>query len=228
MKPLNKIDVYLEAGEKKTFAGAVGWPGWCRSGRGEDAALQALFDYGPRYESALRLEGINFEAPSGLSALRVTERVEGTRTTDYGAPDIAPTADARPVGAAELNRFQAILKACWRAFDVAVAGADGQELTRGPRGGGRDLEGIVRHVLGADAAYLRKLGWKFKVEEQGNSQEELRRTRQAILEAIVASTQGEIPATGPRGGRRWTLRYFVRRVSWHVLDHAWEIEDRAK
>jgi hypothetical protein len=25
---------------------------------------------------------------------------------------------------------------------------------------------------------------------------------------------------------RWPPRYVVRRAAWHVLDHAWEIEDR--
>jgi hypothetical protein len=43
---------------------------------------------------------------------------------------------------------------------------------------------------------------------------------------VRASARGEIPAKGPRGGLRWTARYFVRRLSWHILDHAWEIEDR--
>ena len=36
------------------------------------------------------------------------------------------------------------------------------------------------------------------------------------------------PPPGPRGGKRWLPRYFVRRVGWHVLDHALEIEDRAR
>lgn len=41
------IDVFLEAGTKRTFAGALDWPGWCRSGPDEGAAVQALLDYGP-------------------------------------------------------------------------------------------------------------------------------------------------------------------------------------
>jgi hypothetical protein len=36
----------------------------------------------------------------------------------------------------------------------------------------------------------------------------------------------EIPDRGPRGGRVWAPRHFVCRVAWHVLDHAWKIEDR--
>jgi hypothetical protein len=49
------------------------------------------------------------------------------------------------------------------------------------------------------------------------------RRRQA---ALAAGARGELPERGPRGGARWTPRSFVRRVAWHVLDHAWEIEDR--
>jgi hypothetical protein len=47
-----------------------------------------------------------------------------------------------------------------------------------------------------------------------------------MLDALEASARGEIPARGPRGGRRWSPRYFVRRATWHILDHVWEIEDR--
>jgi hypothetical protein len=38
--------------------------------------------------------------------------------------------------------------------------------------------------------------------------------------------RGELAERGPRGGIRWPARYYVRRAAWHVLDHAWEIEDR--
>ncbi len=56
--------------------------------------------------------------------------------------------------------------------------------------------------------------------------EALGRTRRAILEALGAAARGEVPPRGPRGGARCAPRSFVRRVAWHVLDHAWEIEDR--
>ena len=51
-----------------------------------------------------------------------------------------------------------MLRACWRAFDRAAAKAEGVELRKGPRGGGRDLDQIVEHVLDADGAYLGALG----------------------------------------------------------------------
>ena len=50
--------------------------------------------------------------------------------------------------------------------------------------------------------------------------------QQADEQALAFATSDEMPATGPRGGALWKPRYFVRRSTWHILDHAWEIEDR--
>ena len=222
----HKIDVYLEIGQKRTLAGAIDWPGWCRAGRDEAAALQALFDSGPRYASILHAARIEFHPPAAVSEWVVVERLEGTKTTDFGAPDVAPASDKRPVENAELQRFQELLQAYWQAFDRAVRAASGKELRKGPRGGGRDLDGIVRHLLGSDASYIARLAWKFKQNEAGELSQELDRTRQAVLNALTAAVQGELPTQGPRGGVLWIPRYFVRRLAWHVLDHTWEIEDR--
>jgi hypothetical protein len=222
----NNIDVYLEIGKKRTFAGAIDWPGWCRIGRDEGSALQALVDYGPRYARILSATRLGFQAAGDASVLAVVERLEGNATTDFGAPAVAPSSDTSAVDDAELQRFQTLLEACWRAFDATVQAALGKELRKGPRGGGRDLEGIVRHVLGADVGYLARLAWKFEKSEEEDLSDGLGRTRQSILDALAAATRGEVPARGPRGGVTWAPRYYVRRVAWHVLDHTWEIEDR--
>jgi hypothetical protein len=221
-----RIDVYLEIGKKRTLAGALDWPGWCRAGRDEPSALQALAGYGPRYARTLAAAQIDFHPPADTSALSVVERLEGKGTTDYGVPDIVPATDSRPVDAAELRRFESLLKAYWQAFDAAVAAAAGRELRKGPRGGGRELEGIVEHVLGAEAAYLTRLAWKWQKPEGEELSEQLRRTRQAVLDGLAAAARGETPSRGPRGGVLWPPRFFVRRAGWHVLDHIWEIEDR--
>jgi hypothetical protein len=223
----NKIDVYLEVGKKKTFAGAIDWPGWCRSGRDEESALQALLDFGPRYARVLRASRLGFKKPTNGSAFVVIERLKGNATTDFGAPGIPPLSDANPVRPAELQRLQKILKACWRTFDSAVKAATGEMLRTGPRGGGRQLEAIIEHVLESNAGYLNAAGWKLQKSEGNDLTDEFERNQQATLKALIASARGEIPAKGPRGGARWSPRYFVRRVAWHILDHAWEIEDRA-
>lgn len=225
---MERIEVYLEIGKKRTAAGAVNWPGWCRIGRDESSALQALLDYGTRYAGVLDATPLEFDPPADISTLIVAERLQGTSTTDFGAPDAAPAVDALPVDDAELKRFQTLLQACWQTFDRTVEAAAGKELAKGPRGGGRELEGIAHHVLNADAAYLGRIAWKFNIDETNELTGELSRCRQAILDSLATATRGELPTRGPRGGVFWTPRYFVRRVAWHVLDHAWEIQDRLR
>jgi hypothetical protein len=222
---MDKIDVYLEEGEKRVFAGALAWPGWSRSGRSEEQALQALAAYGARYADVLQGTTIAFQPPGDTTALRVIEILPGSRTTDFGAPDAVPAYDNEPVGAEERQRYEELLRAYWRAFDAAVDTARGRELRKGPRGGGRELEGIVEHVVEADKAYLRRLAWKVEKADETLA-EALTRSRAEILEALAVAVRDGLPAEGPRGGKIWTVRYFVRRVAWHVLDHAWEIEDR--
>jgi hypothetical protein len=218
----NRIGVYLETGKKRTFAGAVDWPGWCRSGHDEASALQALFECRGRYAHALRTARLGFHAPEALSAFAVVERVDGNATTDFGAPNVALPSDARPVSDADLRRMQTVLKACWQALDDAVRDAVGKELRKGPRGGGRDVEAIAQHVQSAEAAYLSRLGGKLQPGEA----DDLALTHQAVMNALGAAPREGVAPPGPRGGAHWTLRYSVRRLVWHVLDHAWEIEDR--
>lgn len=221
-----KIPVYLETGKKRTFAGALDWPGWNRSGRSEEEALQALVDAAPRYARALAGTGLAFTVPASPAALLVIERLEGTSTTDFGAPDAMPTTDREPLDDAALHRFETLLAAYWEALVAAAQAATGKELRKGPRGGGRDLEGILDHVFNAEAAYLRRLGWKPEKVEGEPWPEQIEQLRQAEIAALAAGARGQLPERGPRGGTIWPPRYFVRRAGWHVLDHAWEIEDR--
>jgi hypothetical protein len=223
---MHSIKVFVEIGKKKVFAGAVDWPGWSRSGRDEETALQSLIDYGPRYAQVLHSREIEFQSPTDISNLIVTIRNDGNSTTDFGAPAIMLDADREPLDRTEFKRLQTVLLACWGTFDSVLGQSTSRELRKGPRGGGRDLDKIIDHVLDADRAYLARFAWKHKRENGKNPVEELSSTRQAILNALGVAENGDLPERGPRGGIIWPSRYFVRRVAWHVLDHAWEIEDR--
>ena len=220
------IDSYVERGSKRVFAGAVDWPGWCRSGRDEATALEALIDYAHRYADVVRGIRPAFPAPKAPAALRVIERLKGDATTDFGAPSKAPRADSRPMSARDFSRQLTILRACWAAFDRAAVAARGVELSKGPRGGGRNLESIVGHVVGAESGYLRTLATT-PPELDDDPFVATEGSRQAVVDAITRAVTEGLPTAGPRGGKIWTPRYFVRRVSWHTLDHAWEIQDRA-
>jgi hypothetical protein len=220
------IAIYLEVGAKRTFACAVDWPGWARSGRDEETAIAALVESAPRYAKIVGRTRLGFVTPASIAALRVSERLPGNATTDFGAPGAVPRADAKPPSDAEVTRIAKLIEAAWRAFDDAAAGARGVALAKGPRGGGRDLDDIARHVREAEAGYLSALGWSFKADPRASASAEQKRIRASVLEGLAASARGEIPAKGPRGGTRWGPRHFARRLAWHAIDHAWEIADR--
>ncbi|MDP9242707.1 MAG: hypothetical protein M3O84_05975 [Actinomycetota bacterium] len=221
------IEVYVETGEKRVFASALDWPGWCRSGRDRTAALEALVVYGPRYAQVVRGTRTSFRQPDGVSELKVVERLKGDATTDFGAPGKVPRADARPVDARELKRLRVLLEACWSAFDRAAEEAEGIELRTGPRGGGRDLLKIVAHVSSAEAGYVRRIAAKPPEVDEKDPWSTVDEVRQTILQAMERAVKDGIPERGPRGGVMMPLRYFIRRTAWHALDHTWEIEDRS-
>src|SRR5687768_6306059 len=193
------LSVYLEEGAKRTFAGALDWPGWCRAGRNDAEAVAALLDYGSRYASVLASSGLGFVAPRHVEHLVVVERLHGTASTDFGVPGLAPAVDQeRSCDPATVRRLEKILGAGWQAFDTGVESARGKTLSTGPRGGGRTLDAIVRHVVEADRSYLGAVGWKGI--KAADPLEGLSSTREAILAALKASAAGEIPPKGPRGG----------------------------
>jgi len=221
-----KIAVYLEIGTKRTFAGAIDWPGWCRSGRNEAEALEALVASGPRYRAVLGRSSPPFRAPKEVGELRVVERLKGDAGTDFGVPSRPPRDNGKPLDKDETARFTRLLTRCWLAFDASAAAATGVELRKGPRGGGRDLAKIVAHVREADEAYLTQLGSR-KPTPTGDAGAAAKRLRTAMLDALRARGEGRALSDPNKVKKPWSPRYFVRRVAWHSLDHAWEIEDRA-
>jgi len=224
-KSVKKLDIYLEIGKQRTIAGVLEWPGWCRVGRDEAAALAALLAAGPRYATIVGRAKLAVPVPDAVEAFVVVERLKGNGTTDFGVPIMPPAGDADPIKDAEVHRLQTILKACWRALDAAARQAEGKTLRLGPRGGGRSLAGILEHVHGAERGYLTSLGGV--LPEKAGAEPSPAVVRKTILETLAASARGEVPARGPRGGKRWSPGYAARRMAWHVLDHIWEIEDRS-
>lgn len=221
------MDVFLEIGKKRIFASALDWPGWCRSGKDETAALQALYEYTHRYSRAIETAHLSFTPPGNLSAFTIVERLAGNAGTDFGAPSVAPFADSAPLDEATLERLQALLQAVWLSFDAAVQSAEGRALRTGPRGGGRDLDRILQHTFEAEQAYLNRLGGKLSPQvKQAEPRQGFPILRQAVLDTLGPAARGELPTVGPRGGARWSPRFYVRYAAWHLLDHAWEIEDR--
>ena len=224
--PSHQVPVALEIGKTRTFASALDWPGWTRIGHDEAAALDALLTYGLRYQRAIRSARLGFQAPTNLDAFEITERLAGGSATDFGAPNVAPAADAAPVDAVELERLQRILSACWKTFAEVVASASDRPLRKGPRGGGRTVLQIAEHVIESHYSYLRRIYWREPHETTPDLPAMIEAVDRADEQALAFATSDEMPVAGPRGGALWTPRYFVRRAAWHILDHAWEIEDK--
>jgi hypothetical protein len=213
------IRVVLEVGKKRVFASAIDWPGWVRSARSEDEALDALLAYAPRFARLLP-RALAFEAPSDRAQLDVIERLPGDGSTEFGVPGAAASVEAEPVPDDDLRRELALLDAGWKAFDAAVEQTRGAELRKGPRGGGRDLDKIADHVVEAERAYLAQLGSRSPDDRSAAA------LRDAIRATLTARARNE-PIPNPRNTRSpWSPRYFTRRTVWHALDHCWEIEDR--
>ena len=213
------IPVYIESGAKKVFACAIDFPGWCRSGKDEQAALEALASYAPRYAEVAKLAKAAF--PSKAVELEVVERVKGKGATDFGIPHEIPKADAEPLTARQAARQVELMRAAWAVLDK-VAKAAPAELRKGPRGGGRDRDKMLGHVLGAEAAYARHLGIRHPEPELGDTTA-IRALRDDLAEALSGASDGS-----PLRPKGWPPRYAFRRISWHVLDHAWEMQDRGK
>ncbi|MEV0196204.1 hypothetical protein [Nonomuraea sp. NPDC050691] len=203
--------VYLELGPKRVFACSLEWPGWCRVAKGEEAALDLLMEYVPRYRVIAERAGLAFEPGEPV----VAERIPGDATTDFGAPSRMPGLDLEPLDAEEGRRQVALLRATWELFGETVA-ASPEELRKGPRGGGRDTSKIYAHVVEAERSYARKLGVRHKPYR---SREDRDAMRDELADVLARPWE-------PPGDTGWVPRYAARRVAWHVIDHLWEIEDR--
>jgi hypothetical protein len=215
------VRVVVEAAQKRAFASAIDWPGWCRSGRTPDAALEALAAYADRYGPVAATAGLRLPPVRGVESFEVIEEVKGDATTDFGAPSTAATVETQPGTAKEAGRVANLLEAAWATLDEVVATAPAQ-LRKGPRGGGRDRDAMYDHVLGAEQAYAGKIGVRAKHPPSADDPAAIRAMREALLSVIRADRTG-----APARERGWAPRYCARRLAWHALDHAWEIQDRS-
>ena len=214
------VRVLLEHGKKKrVVASAFDWPGWDRSTKLGGDVLAVLNHYRDRFAKVAELAGYRDEFER-LGDLDVVEEVDGIGMTDYyGVSGRPATAELEPMTDADFDRKLAILRASWTTFDDTAARVSA-ELRKGPRGGGRDKDHIIRHANGAEIdEFAPKVGVKVPLETRDDP-EALRVYRDAFADAIREHHVRDEPA------RSWALQFLIRRCAWHMLDHAWELEDR--
>jgi hypothetical protein len=217
------VRVVLERGPKgkKAVAFAVDWPGWSRGEKTTDDALVTLESYRERYWPVAVGADLGEELEAA-GPLEVIEDRVGTGSTDFWGISFAPSSLERgPMDEAELERKITLLRSCWAYFD-AVGARVSPEMRKGPRGGGRDRDRIIRHVIRNESEnFAKQVG--LRVPEYGAmTPDGLRDYRAAYLEALRAYQRGEVH----RPMRSWTLQFLIRHSAFHTMDHAWEMEDK--
>ena len=147
----NHLRVTLEIGPKgkKVVAVAPDWPGLARGATTEEAAIERLLAYVPRYVPVAKLAGMEAGFATSTAA-DVVEHYPGTGSTDFWGISFAfSSIDQQTMSDEALERELTLMRACWAFFD-AVRSRVSAEMQRGPRGGGRDRNHIVRHTLAAE------------------------------------------------------------------------------
>ena len=216
----NKLRVTLEIGpkSKKVVAVAPDWPGLERGAKAEEAAIESLQSYLPRYAQVAKLAGMD-AAYAASTTVDVVEHYPGTGSTDFWGISFAFSGiDLQYMASEELARELTLMQACWAFFD-AVRLRVSAELKKGPRGGGRNRDHIVRHTFLTEQDWAAKIG---VATTQGAmlADEGLRAHRDAYCKAIQAfHAEGKM-------ARTWPLRFLIRHTAFHTLDHAWEMEDK--
>lgn len=212
--------VTLEIGPKgkKVVAVAPDWPGLARGAKTEEAAVERLLAYVPRYAPVAKLAGLE-SALATVPVVEVVERYPGTGSTDFWGISFAFSSIDRQVLSDEaLERQLRLLRASWAFFDE-VRGRVSAELRRGPRGGGRDRDQIVRHIFANEQDWAKGLR-VITPDEAMLTEEGMNAHRDAYGNAIRAfHAQGKM-------ARKWPLPYLIRHTAFHTLDHAWEMEDK--
>jgi len=216
----DRLRVVLEIGQKRRIvAGAMDWPGLDRWGTSEEDALRKLSSYLPRYVGVAERAGL-VSAFAQATHVEVVERVPGSSSTDFwGIAHVPSQIERQVLSDADLERRLDLLRACWTYFDEAGARVS-PELRPGSRGGGRSRDQILRHVYANEPGQFSR-----KVEVRTPlavvlTPDGLAQHREAYLDAIRAYN-----AEG-KAARTWPIQFLVRRTAHHVMDHAWELQDR--
>jgi hypothetical protein len=217
----NELRVTLEAGpkQKKVVAVAPDWPGLERGAKTGEAAIEKLQSYLPRYEKVAKLAGMDAEF-AAIGNVEIVEQYQGSGSTDFWGISFAfSSIDGQQLSSEDLDRELSLMQACWTFFDD-VRGRVSAEMKKGPRGGGRDRDRIVRHVLGTEQDWAKKVGVRTPEDAVVTDGIGLKTYRDAYCTAIRASR------SAGKMARNWPLRYLIRHTAYHTMDHAWEMEDK--
>ena len=218
-----QIRLTLEIGPKgkKTVAVAPDWPGLERGAKTGEESIERLRSYLPRYSQVAKLAkmGAEFDA---LRNVKVVEQYTGTGSTDFWGISFAfSSIDRQGMSGEELERELTLMQACWAFFDE-VRRRVSAEMQKGPRGGGRDRDHIVRHTLYTEQDWAKRIG-VLTPDDAMLTGQGLKAHRDAYCHAI-RDYHSQNKLAGKMA--KWPLRFLIRHTAFHTMDHAWEMEDK--
>lgn len=218
------VRTVIQRGPKDTrsVAFAIDWPGWSRGAKTAELAIDTLETYRGRYRPIAVLAGMDPEYDAA-GPLDIVQDMVGTPSVDFWAISFSPsTAELDdPMDEARLERAITLLRASWTFFDT-VAARVSAGLRKGPRGGGRDRDLIIRHVIRNESEDFAKRVGLLVPEEGALTPDGLRTYRTDYIAAMRAYNAGDVQ----KRMRNSSLAFLIRHSAFHTLDHAWEMVDK--
>jgi uncharacterized damage-inducible protein DinB/predicted RNase H-like HicB family nuclease len=228
--------LYLESGPQKktTMVHVPELLGCIANGPTTDAALAATPDAIRAYLGYLRRHGADVDSKAPIET-RVAEHITTGQFLGRGSPDAIYEPDLRPLTPSEVRTYAAWLE--WSRADLLklVKGLDDRALDAKPKGSGRPIRNILKHVLEAEKGYVYSVLGVTKslhvptsdaLHDRVDIREGLRLARRASIARVLAMTPQERRAVTKRGSSTRTARRMLRRMLEHEWEHRREIAAR--
>ena len=228
--------LYLESGpqQKTTMVHVPELLGCIANGPTTEAALAATPDAIRAYLRYLRRHGADVDTKAPIQT-RVAEHITTGQFLGNGSPDAIYEPDLRPLTPADVRTYASWLE--WSRADLLklVRALDDRALDAKPKGKGRPLRNILKHVLEAEKGYVYSVLGVTKTVHAPTSdalhgridiRDGLRLARKASAERVLAMTPEERRAIAKRGSYTRTARRMLRRMLEHEWEHRREIAAR--
>lgn len=211
--------------------GAAAWaldlPGCVATDDSERDAVQMLPARVGTFLEWLAAAGERAEAPR-TSSVQVVERFDSYRLEDGYEVNATFEADREPVTREEATSALRWLDVAHRRLAAAIAVAGAAPLS----GEGRTRDELMAHVVRAE----RWLATRVEPDqrqivfprEDVPVDVQLKENRAFVRAHVLRASEGDgVRARVDSKGEGWTTRKVVRRLIYHVLDHAEELERRS-
>ncbi len=210
----------------RTVAWVLEHPGCFAYGRNANEAIHhlpnAIFEYaawaGARGANWIAPEEIEIGIEETFECYRIDQTTfERVETGGYIVESFF-LHDWKPLTRSEIERALQILS--WSRDDLLgmVSQLDPEKLAATYLGERWSIEGILRHIGGAEWWYMERLGYAFSQDNLPKTpRERLERVRISLVE-LLPQLEGVKQVVG-QDGELWSPRKMLRRTVWHERDH---------